>query len=135
MLPADTHQLLVLLLREILQDGSWDEISGEAFLRKLLSMPIEEAKYNTVSSSSSGWYFERRAVTLRHIGWHAPHRVNAGGCGSSVRSRSSRACSPRRAAIVMFEAEAAAMGAAAVSEAESAARVHRSQVKFCPPGM
>lgn len=33
-----------------LQDGSWDEISGEAFLRKLLSMPIEEAKYNTVSA-------------------------------------------------------------------------------------
>lgn len=31
-----------------LQDGSWDEISGEAFLRKLLAMPIEEAKYNTV---------------------------------------------------------------------------------------
>eukprot|EP00775_Hariotina_reticulata_P005512 gene5512-5748_t len=27
--------------------GSWDEVSGEAFLRKLLSMPIEEAKYNT----------------------------------------------------------------------------------------
>jgi hypothetical protein len=31
------------------QQGSWDEVSGEAFLRKLLSMPIEEAKYNTVS--------------------------------------------------------------------------------------
>jgi hypothetical protein len=35
-----------------LQDGSWDEISGEAFLRKLLSMPIEEAKYNTVSAQA-----------------------------------------------------------------------------------
>jgi hypothetical protein len=33
----------------VLQDGSWDEISGEDFLRKLLSMPIEEAKFNTVS--------------------------------------------------------------------------------------
>lgn len=33
----------------LLQSGSWDEVSGEAFLRKLLSMPIEEAKYNTVS--------------------------------------------------------------------------------------
>lgn len=31
------------------QNGSWDEVSGEAFLRKLLSMPIEEAKFNTVS--------------------------------------------------------------------------------------
>jgi hypothetical protein len=32
------------------QNGSWDEVSGEAFLRKLLSMPISEAKFNTVSS-------------------------------------------------------------------------------------
>ncbi|KAF8055112.1 PTC52 [Scenedesmus sp. PABB004] len=29
------------------RNGNWDEVSGEAFLRKLLSMPIEEAKYNT----------------------------------------------------------------------------------------
>lgn len=35
------------------QNGNWDEVSGEAFLRKLLSMPIEEAKFNTVRSSTS----------------------------------------------------------------------------------
>jgi hypothetical protein len=27
--------------------GSWDDVSGEAFLRKLLSMPIEEASFRT----------------------------------------------------------------------------------------
>ena len=29
------------------QVGSWDDVSGEAFLRKLLSMPIEEASFRT----------------------------------------------------------------------------------------
>ena len=29
------------------QVGSWDEISGETFLRTLLSMPIEEATFRT----------------------------------------------------------------------------------------
>jgi hypothetical protein len=28
--------------------GNWDEVSGEAFLRRLLAMPIEEARYQTV---------------------------------------------------------------------------------------
>lgn len=57
---SQSHQLLAastLLPRSccdvlplpVLQSGSWDEVSGEAFLRKLLAMPIEEAKYNTVS--------------------------------------------------------------------------------------
>ena len=30
------------------QDGAWDDVSGETFLRKLLSMPIEAAKWKTV---------------------------------------------------------------------------------------
>jgi hypothetical protein len=30
------------------RNGSWDEVSGDAFLRKLLSMPVEEAKFNSV---------------------------------------------------------------------------------------
>ena len=29
------------------QTGTWDDISGEAFLRQLLSMPIESATYKT----------------------------------------------------------------------------------------
>ena len=29
------------------QVGSWDDISGETFLRQLLSMPIEEATFKT----------------------------------------------------------------------------------------
>ena len=33
-----------------LQEGVWDDVSGETFLRKLLSMPVESAKYNTVCS-------------------------------------------------------------------------------------
>lgn len=32
-----------------LQDGSWDDVSGETFLRRLLAMPIQEAKWNVVS--------------------------------------------------------------------------------------
>jgi hypothetical protein len=35
------------------QEGSWDEVSGEAFLRRLLSMPVEEAR---VHSSVCGAY-------------------------------------------------------------------------------
>jgi hypothetical protein len=27
--------------------GTWDDVSGESFLRKLLSMPIEAATFNT----------------------------------------------------------------------------------------
>ena len=33
-----------------LQSGGWDDVSGETFLRNLLSMPLEHAKWNTVSS-------------------------------------------------------------------------------------
>ena len=31
-----------------LQNGHWDDVSGEGFLRKLLSQPIGEAKYDVV---------------------------------------------------------------------------------------
>jgi hypothetical protein len=30
------------------KNGNWDDVSGETFLRKLLSMPIEEARYQNV---------------------------------------------------------------------------------------
>ncbi len=30
------------------KNGNWDDVSGETFLRKLLSMPIEEARFKTV---------------------------------------------------------------------------------------
>jgi hypothetical protein len=48
----------------VLQDGSWDEISGEDFLRKLLSMPIEEAKFNTVSTCLRS---QQETVSLRVV--------------------------------------------------------------------
>lgn len=32
-----------------LQSGAWDDVSGETFLRNLLSMPLEHAKWTTVS--------------------------------------------------------------------------------------
>ena len=32
--------------------GNWDEVSGEAFLRRLLAMPIEEARYQTVRAAA-----------------------------------------------------------------------------------
>lgn len=55
------------------QNGSWDEVSGEAFLRKLLSMPIEEAKFNTVSSQH--WLHQ-----LQNSGLSAPmHSAVAAG--------------------------------------------------------
>jgi len=34
------------------QDGAWDDVSGETFLRTLLTMPIQEAKYSVVRSST-----------------------------------------------------------------------------------
>lgn len=42
------------------RDGAWDDVSGESFLRLLLSMPIEHATYTTVSSHS----FARGMMTL-----------------------------------------------------------------------
>jgi hypothetical protein len=30
-----------------MQVGTWDDVSGETFLRQLLSMPIEEATFKT----------------------------------------------------------------------------------------
>lgn len=32
-----------------LQSGAWDDVSGESFLRNLLCMPLEHAKWTTVS--------------------------------------------------------------------------------------
>ena len=32
------------------QDGAWDDVSGETFLRTLLSMPTQGAKFDVVSS-------------------------------------------------------------------------------------
>lgn len=37
----------------ILQSGGWDDVSGETFLRNLLSMPLEHAKWTTVSPLTS----------------------------------------------------------------------------------
>ena len=51
--PESSNILHHVLLFFAAQNGSWDEVSGEAFLRKLLSMPISEAKFNTVSSLPS----------------------------------------------------------------------------------
>ena len=37
-----------------MQSGGWDDVSGETFLRNLLSMPLEHAKWTTVSPLISG---------------------------------------------------------------------------------
>jgi len=75
----------------LVQNGSWDEVSGEAFLRKLLSMPIEEAKFNTVSSqqrhhqlqnnvSSATTHFAAAPVGAAAVSTVWQHRqVEAGG--------------------------------------------------------
>lgn len=33
-----------------MQDGHWSDVSGDTFLRTLLSMPVEAAKYDLVST-------------------------------------------------------------------------------------
>ena len=33
------------------QDGVWDDVSGETFLRTLLSMPTQGAKFDVVSAA------------------------------------------------------------------------------------
>ena len=43
------HLLLGNRLSSLVQSGAWDDVSGETFLRKLLSMPTEHAKWTTVS--------------------------------------------------------------------------------------
>ena len=43
------HCLMISLFD--VQDGAWDDVSGETFLRKLLTMPIQEAKWNVVRAS------------------------------------------------------------------------------------
>ncbi len=34
-----------------MQDGVWDDVSGETFLRTLLSMPTQGAKFDVVSAA------------------------------------------------------------------------------------
>lgn len=51
------------------QDGAWDDVSGETFLRKLLTMPIQEAKYNVVRASPGCMYADVQRpyqITPRH---------------------------------------------------------------------
>jgi hypothetical protein len=38
------------------QDGAWDDVSGESFIRKLLTMPIQEAKWNVVRAHPGCMY-------------------------------------------------------------------------------
>lgn len=47
----NVYHWLVVFMKDhpIPRDGAWDDVSGESFLRLLLSMPIEHASYNTVS--------------------------------------------------------------------------------------
>jgi hypothetical protein len=42
------HHWLLAFIRTypIPRDGAWDDVSGETFIRKLLTMPIQEAKWN-----------------------------------------------------------------------------------------
>lgn len=46
------YHWLVVFMKDhpIPRDGAWDDVSGESFLRLLLSMPIEHASYTTVGS-------------------------------------------------------------------------------------
>ncbi len=44
------HSLFTLsIYLSCLQEGTWDDVSGETFLRTLLAMPVQEAKYSVVS--------------------------------------------------------------------------------------
>jgi hypothetical protein len=36
----------------LVQNGAWDDVSGETFLRNLLARGIEGAKYDLVSSAA-----------------------------------------------------------------------------------
>lgn len=47
----NVYQWLTIFIKEnpIPQDGAWDDVSGDNFLRKLLSMPVEHASYNMVA--------------------------------------------------------------------------------------
>lgn len=44
----NVHHWLLAFMRAypIPRDGAWDDVSGETFLRKLLTMPVQEAKWN-----------------------------------------------------------------------------------------
>ena len=50
-------------LLSIVQDGAWDDVSGETFLRELLSMPIEHAGYNMVRPGR-GWQYKQERVLV-----------------------------------------------------------------------
>ena len=52
-----------------LQSGAWDDVSGETFLRNLLSMPLEHAKWTTVSPlMSSDTQFPALGSMRQHAG-------------------------------------------------------------------
>ena len=55
------------------QNGHWDDVSGESFLRKLLSQTIEEAKYSTVGmppqSGRSDFALRLKLLASLHA-WH-----------------------------------------------------------------
>lgn len=46
LLPAPIDRLPPLCGLLAVQEGSWDDVSGENFLRKLLSMPVEETRWD-----------------------------------------------------------------------------------------
>eukprot|EP01026_Neomeris_dumetosa_P066956 TRINITY_DN650_c0_g1_i1.p3 TRINITY_DN650_c0_g1~~TRINITY_DN650_c0_g1_i1.p3 ORF type:complete len:222 (-),score=11.73 TRINITY_DN650_c0_g1_i1:413-1078(-) len=50
-------------------EGSWEDVSGETFLRKLLSMPIQPAKYQTVRNEmyecGTGIHVDPRQIAQR----------------------------------------------------------------------
>ena len=48
------------------QDGAWDDVSGETFLRELLSMPIEHAGYNMVRPGRGWQYSTSKSCVLVH---------------------------------------------------------------------
>jgi hypothetical protein len=39
---------MAVLAANCMQEGSWDDVCGETFLRTLLGMPVQEAKYSVV---------------------------------------------------------------------------------------
>jgi hypothetical protein len=62
-----------------LQNGHWDDVSGESFLRKLLSQTIEEAKFNTVRFQHLQGFAAVRQHSMRTLLLLAPlHAASAG---------------------------------------------------------
>lgn len=60
------HSLFTLsIYLSCLQEGTWDDVSGETFLRTLLAMPVQEAKYSVVCSPHYGTISECWTCVLR----------------------------------------------------------------------